>query len=166
MLLKTCLSAIGSIMIWAPIATAQEATFQYTALTPETALTAAQAALQNCREAGYQVAVAVVDRGGVAQVMLRDRFAGPHTPATATGKAWTAVSFRTNTLGLVDLTQSGKPSSGIRHLPNVVILGGGMIIEAAGSIVGGIGVSGAPSGEADEACAQAGIDAVLEAIEF
>ncbi|MCB1718664.1 MAG: heme-binding protein, partial [Candidatus Competibacteraceae bacterium] len=60
MLLKACLSAIGSIMIWAPIATAQEATFQYTALTPETALTAAQAALQNCREAGYQVAVAVV----------------------------------------------------------------------------------------------------------
>ena len=76
------------------------------------------------------------------------------------------MSFRTNTLGLVDLTQSGKPSSGIRYLPNVVVLGGGMIIEAAGSIVGGIGVSGAPSGEADEACAQAGIDAVLEAIEF
>ena len=160
------LPIIGAISIWSSAATAADATFDYTALTPETALAAAQAALQSCRDAGYQVAVAVVDRGGVAQVMLRDRFAGPHTPATAIGKAWTAVSFRTNTLGLVELTQPGKPSSGVRDLPNVVVLGGGMTIETAGSIVGGIGISGAPSGEADEACAKAGIDAIREAIEF
>ena len=49
---------------------------------------------------GYQVTVAVVDRAGVTQVLLRDRFAGPHTVRMAVDKAWTAVSFRTNTTEL------------------------------------------------------------------
>jgi uncharacterized protein GlcG (DUF336 family) len=71
------------------------ATFNYPVLIPEVALEAAQAAMHNCRDSGYQVAVAVVDRGGNTQVLLRDRFAGAHTPDTAVGKAWTAVSFRT-----------------------------------------------------------------------
>ena len=110
--------------------------------------------------------MAVVDRGGVVQVMLRDRFAGPHTPRTAGGKAWTAVSFRTNTAELVELTQPGKPQSGLRQLPDVVILGGGVLIEAGGQLVGAIGVSGAPGGEADDACARAGIAAIQDSLEF
>ena len=65
-------------------------------LTPDTALKAAQAALKKCRDSGYQTAVAVVDRMGVLQVLIRDRFAGPHTPDMAKDKAYTAVSFRTN----------------------------------------------------------------------
>jgi len=39
----------------------------------------------------------LVDRSGLVQVVLRDRYAGAHSPDTATNKAWTAVSFRTNT---------------------------------------------------------------------
>src|SRR3954470_7387546 len=74
---------------------AQEALIAYKSLSPELALDLARAALGNCRGRGYQVAVAVVDRFGVTQVMLRDRFAGPHTPSTASGKAWTAASFKT-----------------------------------------------------------------------
>ena len=68
----------------------------------------------------------MVDRFGVTQVMLRDRFAGAHTPQTAAGKAWTAVSFRTNTTELVALTQPGMPQAGLRGLPGAVILGGGI----------------------------------------
>ena len=158
--------AIGLTLAGNPGVAADKATFDYATLTPETALSAARAALQNCRDAGFQVAVAVVDRGGNAQVMLRDRFAGPHTPETAIGKAWTAISFRSSTLALVELSQPGRPASGIRNLPKVVVLGGGIVIEAAGSIIGGLGVSGAPSGEADETCARAGLDAISEAIEF
>ena len=67
-------------------------------LLPETALKATRAALEDCRKRGYQVAVAVVDRSGVPQAMMRDRFAGPHTPGTAIGKGFTAVTFRTSTL--------------------------------------------------------------------
>ncbi len=147
-------------------ARAQEALVAYKSLNPEIALDLARAALADCRQRGYQVAVAVVDRFGVTQVVLRDRFAGPHTPATATGKAWTAVSFRTNTSDLVASTQPGTPQAGVRDLPGVVILGGGIMVQAGGSLVGAIGVSGAPGGDADDACAKAGIAAIQDKIDF
>jgi uncharacterized protein GlcG (DUF336 family) len=127
---------------------------------------AAQVAMAKCRADGFQVAVAIVDRSGLLQVVIRDRFAGAHTPETATNKAWTAVSFRTNTGDLVKSTQPGQPGAGIRNLPRVVAVGGGMKIEAGGSILAGIGVSGAPGAENDEACANAGIKAIADSLEF
>jgi len=145
---------------------AADATFTVKVLTPETALKAAQAALKSCRDRGFQATVAVVDRMGVVQVLLRDRFAGPHTTDMATAKAYTAASFRTNTTALAYATQSGKPASGIRGRPGVAAVGGGMMIEAGGSLLGAIGVSGAPGGREDDACAAAGIAAIREDIEL
>ncbi len=142
------------------------ATFSTKQLTPETALTAARAALEHCRKGGFQVAVAVVDRAGVTQVLLRDRFGGAHTVEVATNKAWTAASFRISTTALAAETQAGKPMSGIRATPRVAAFGGGLPIEAGGAVLGAIGVSGAPGGDADDACAQAGIKAIADAIEF
>ena len=127
---------------------------------------AAQAALARCQKEGSTIAVAVVDRGGHPLVMLRDPLAGAHTPQTAISKAATAVSFRTDTTELAATTQAGKAASGIRQLPNVVAVGGGIVIRAKGSIVGGIGVSGAPGGDADDVCAKAGIAAINDAIEL
>jgi uncharacterized protein GlcG (DUF336 family) len=150
----------------APALQAADATFTVRILTPETALKAAQAALRSCRDRGYQVTVAVVDRMGVVQVLLRDRFAGPHTPDMASAKAYTAVSFRTNTTELAEASQPGRASSGIRHRPGVAAVGGGLIIEAGGSLLGAIGVSGAPGAREDDACAAAGIAAVREDIEL
>ncbi len=141
-------------------ALAEEGTFVVRHLTPETALMAAQATLENCRKSGFQISVAVVDRSGVPQVILRDRLAGMHTPDTASRKAWTAVSFRVSTQEMVESTEPGKPMAAIRNLPNVAILGGGLPIISKGGIVGGIGVSGAPGGARDEACAQAGLAAI------
>ena len=144
----------------------EPALVSYQTLSPEVALELAEATLQACRKAGFQVAVAVVDRTGVPQVMLRDRYAGAHTPDTAARKAWTAVSFRTNTLSLADLTQAGKPQSGVREVTNALMIGGGLPVEAAGSQVGGVGVSGAPTGEDDEACARAGLAAIEAKLAF
>jgi len=144
----------------------QEAVFQTKTLTPEAALKAAQAALEACRKQGYQAAVAITDRTGLLQVLLRDRYAGAHTPDVAIGKAWTAASFKQSTLDFGRETQPGKPMSGIRHHPRVIAAGGGLPIEAGGTLVGAIGVSGAPGGEADESCAQAGIRAIADALEM
>jgi uncharacterized protein GlcG (DUF336 family) len=158
--------AVAVATLLAVPARAQDALVTLKVLSPELALDLARAALADCRKRGYQVAVAVVDRFGVTQVVLRDRFAGPHTLASATGKGWTAASFRSNTSELVTASREGTPQAGMRQIPGALVLGGGVIIEAAGSLVGGIGVSGAPGGEADEACAKAGIEAVRDRLDF
>jgi uncharacterized protein GlcG (DUF336 family) len=147
-------------------ASAQKMLGSYPTLTTLAAQQAAQAALARCQKDGFTVAVAVVDRGGQTLALLRDNLAGAHTIQTAIGKAATAVSFRTDTTELAATTQAGKPSSGIRALPNVVAVGGGLMIRAKGSLVGAIGVSGAPTGDADDACAKAGIAAISDAIEL
>ncbi len=157
--------SVGALALVAGAA-AQEATFGVKVLTPETALKAAQAAFASCRASGFQTTVAVVDRMGIVQVLLRDRFAGPHTVEMARDKAWTAVSFRTNTTDLARATESGSPQSAIRLRPGVVAAGGGLMIEAAGSLLGGIGVSGAPGGKEDDVCAAAGIAAIRDSLEF
>ena len=139
---------------------------EFRSLSPDTALEMAQAALDQCRDDGYQVAVAVVDRMGVTQVILRDRFAGPHTPDTAVRKAWTAVSFRADTLSLAGNTSPDSVQSGARFIDNALMIGGGIPVTVSGSIVAGIGISGAPTGEADHACAKAGIASVSAALEL
>lgn len=135
-------------------------------VTFDAALLAAQAALADCRKRGATVAVAVVDRSGVPVVMLRDPLAGMHTPETAIRKAWTAVSFRGSTTDLTGATAPNGPSGGIRHLPNVAMIGGGLMLQSAGSLVGAIGVSGAPGGDMDDDCAKAGIRAISDALEL
>ena len=150
----------------ATLAAAADATHTVKVLTPETALKAALAAQKKCRDGGYQATVAVVDRMGVTQVLLRDRFAGPHTVDMARAKAYTAVSFRTGTTELAEASQPGKPASGIRQLPGVAAVGGGLMIQAGGSLLGAIGVSGAPGGKEDDACAAAGIAAIRDELEL
>jgi uncharacterized protein GlcG (DUF336 family) len=158
-------TSVLCVLISSPVR-AQDATVTYKSLGLELALDAARAALADCQKRGYQVAVAVVDRFGTPQVLLRDRFAGPHTPPTASGKAWTAATFRNSTSELNAISQPGMMQAGLRNLPNVVLIGGGLMIEASGSTLGAIGVSGAPGGDADEACAKAGIAAIQDKLDF
>ena len=156
----------GFALLFAAPCHAQESLVTYKSLSPAIALELAQSALANCQQRGYQVAIAVVDRFGITQVVLRDRYAGPHTPATASGKAWTAATFRSSTSNLFAISQPGMMQAGIRNLPGAVIIGGGLVVESGGSLVGAIGVSGAPGGDADEACAKAGIEAVQSKLGF
>lgn len=164
--IKQLLLALWIGLLAAPSARAQDGLFALRSMTPETALTAARAAMEFCRQQGYQVGVAVVDRAGLLQVFLRDRLAGPHTVDIATRKAWTAASFRLSTSALAAQTQAGNVMSGLRADARVMAIGGGLPMEGGGTTLGGIGVSGAPGGEADEACARAGIRAVSDTLEF
>ena len=140
------------------------ATFK--ALKPAVALELAQATLKACREAGFQVAVAVTDRSGVTQVILRDQLAGAHTPETARRKAWTAASFRTDTVTMMEETQAGKMQSGVRFVSEAMMIGGGIPVTAGGTMVGAVGVSGAPGGDEDHKCAEAGIAAIEDSLMF
>lgn len=160
------LLASVSAALFGAVAWADSATFSVRTLTPEAAVRAAQAALAKCRAEGFQVTVAVVDRSGVTQALVRDRFAAPHTVDTAQRKAQTAINFKMNTAALDREMQPGRPAAGLRQLPHVVAVAGGMVIEGGGSLVGAIGVSGAPGPANDDVCATAGIKAIAEDLEF
>lgn len=147
------------------------AVISYKSLGLKMAYKAAWAAVEDCRLRGYSVAVAIVDRGGNTQVLLRDRHAGPHTVETAIRKAWTANSFRQSTSDLAAMLREGRIPHQVQHNPGALLVGGGLTIQAGGQIIGGIGVSGAPPGKSerdsiDGACANAGLEAVSEELEF
>ena len=166
MVVRNLLAVAAIFSVLTSSAAAEEAIVTFKSMSPELALDLARASLADCRKRGFQVSVAVVDRSGVTQVLLRDRFAGPHTVSTASGKAWTAVTFRTSTTELNAISQPGMMQAGIRNLPGTVVIGGGLTVESGGSLLGAIGVSGAPGGDVDEACAKAGIDAARDRLDF
>jgi len=132
-------------------------------LSMEMALRLAQASIEACRAEGVQIAVTVVDRGGHPQVVLRDVLAMDLTLPISQRKAYTAMSFNSPTS---KLTGRFSGSYAIAKLDSLVISAGGVPINAGGTIYGGVGVSGAPSGETDEKCAQAGVDAILPDLEM
>jgi len=147
-------------------ARAANAVIAYKSLAPDAALTLAKAALEQCRKDGYQVAVVVLDRFGAPLVELRDRFAPVATLDIAKGKAWTAVTFTRSTAEFVQAMKDGSIGAGLAGLPKVTPLAGGLMIQSAGSLVGGVGVSGAPGGDKDEACAKAGLAAIQDQLDF
>jgi len=130
-------------------------------LTMETALKIAQGTIDACRKKGIQVGVTVVDRSGNTQVVLRDVLAPDLTLGISYQKAYTAVSFLAATSAL---TSQGK--SALAHVDNMFFGAGGLPIQAGGQFLGGVGVSGAPGGEIDEECAQAGLDTVVDDLEM
>jgi uncharacterized protein GlcG (DUF336 family) len=130
-------------------------------LSMETALTIAQGAVASCRKQGIQIAATVVDRNGVVQVQLRDTIAAPITARISRQKAFTAANFNAATSALGD-----RANSPIGRVKGLVMAAGGLPIQAGGTLLGAVGVSGAPSGKTDEVCAQAGIDRVQDDLEM
>lgn len=147
-------------------ARAAEGVVTYKSLAPDIALDLAQSALQQCRKDGYQVAVVVSDRFGAPLVELRDRYTPVGALDIAKGKAWTSVTFTRNTSDFVRAIKDGTIGAGLTGLPGVTPLAGGVVIEAGGSLLGAVGVAGAPGGDKDEGCAKAGVTAVQDKLEF
>jgi uncharacterized protein GlcG (DUF336 family) len=147
-------------------ARAEEGIVTYKSLAPDVAIDLARAALNKCRKDGYQIAVVVLDRFGAPLAALRDRYAGIGAWDIATGKAWTAVNFSIDSGEFVKRVKDGTLSAGLAALPKVTPLVGGLIIQAGGSVLGAVGVAGAPGGDKDEACAKAGLDSVRDKLDF
>jgi uncharacterized protein GlcG (DUF336 family) len=117
-----------------------------------------------CRKKGYQVSAVVVDRNGLLQAALRDDLASRFTLQIAQEKANSVILSGTNS-GDFRKTRSDIRAE-LNHMNDIVILQGAIPIEAAGSLIGAIGVSGAPGGEKDELCAKQGLDTVNDRIAF
>jgi len=143
-------------------ATADEAlVVQVKRLSMDMAVKVAQGAVAACREKGIQIGVTVVDRDGTEQAVLRDTLAPPITIPISKGKAVAATNFSVPTADLKD-----RADTPIGRVPGLVMSAGGIPIQVGGAPLGAVGVSGAPSGETDAECAQAGIDAVMEELEL
>ncbi len=132
-------------------------------LSLDMAAKAAMATIQACRQKGMNITVALVDRGGRQQVVLRDTLAMPLTIDVAQQKAYAAMNFNTPT-SLLENRFTSPFSPG--KIEGIILSAGGLPIAAGGTIIGGIGVSGAPSGKTDEECASAGLEAITTELEM
>ena len=131
-------------------------------LAPDVALKLARAAQQACRSKNLQVTVAVVERSGAPQVVLRDQLAGNFTYAIALRKARTAAGMRRATADLAQAMAQRPGLAALQGVDGILILGGGVPIEHNGAVIGAVGVSGAPSADEDHACAVSGIAAIAD----
>ena len=121
---------------------------------------AAMAAIEQARKDGYRVTVTVVNRAGQVIAQLRDDGASPHTNNTSWRKAYTALIFRASTAEIANRIAANPGVANLKEITDVTTLGGGLPIRAGNEVIGAIGVGGAPGGDKDEICAQAGIDRI------
>jgi len=130
-------------------------------LSLDTALTIASTAAATCKQQGYRVSVHVVGRNGEVLVALRGDNASPHTMENSMRKAYTSRTFRVPSGEIVKRWKE-NPQLGAIHLTNVIAAEGALPIKAGEDVIGAVGVSGAPGGDKDAACAQTGIDKVAD----
>lgn len=130
-------------------------------LSMNTALKIAQGAIAECTKKGIQIGVTVVDREGIVQVALRDTIAAQITVSISREKAYTAANFNSATSAMAD-----RANTPVGRAPGILMSAGGVPIQVGGALVGAVGVSGAPAGETDEECAQAGINVVIDDLEM
>ena len=133
-------------------------------MTMELAVDIARAAVKSCRDAGYQASAVVVDRVGIVQVLMRDTLANRFTLRAAEYKANAVILSGVDSSTFRANRQDIRPE--INEIDGVLMMEGGVAIVAAGSIVGAVGVSGAPGGDKDEMCARAGVESVPERLDF
>jgi uncharacterized protein GlcG (DUF336 family) len=123
---------------------------------------AVAAVVAKCASQGYAVTGALVDADGVQQAVLRGNGAGPNTLNSAYAKAYTSVTFKTDTTAVVERSKTAPLLANLFKLPHLLLLPGGIVIKADDEVVGAIGAAGAPGGDLDEACARAGLDKIKD----
>jgi uncharacterized protein GlcG (DUF336 family) len=133
-------------------------------MTLDLAVDIAQGAIDTCRTDGYQISVVVVDRSGRTQVVMRDVFANQYMTQLAQAKANAVVLSNTSSSAL--RKNRADIAAELNLLDDLLVLDGGLPVTVAGAMIGAVGVSGAPGGDKDEACAQHGIDSVQERLDF
>jgi len=127
------------------------------------ALEAVGHAVATCAQRGFAETVVLVDADGVRQAVLRGDGSGPHSLDSAYSKAYTSATMKANTEAVVERAKTDPVVINIvSKLPNMLLDGGGVVIRLKGEVIGAIAASGAPDGKTDEACAQAGLDKIVD----
>ena len=124
----------------------------------------AQRSVAACREQGYQVSAVVVDRSANVQVVMRDTFAARFTIQLAQQKANAAVMAGTDTTEFV--ANRGDIRNEINNIDGLIMMEGGVLVKSGDTILGAVGVSGAPGGKLDGACAQKALGSLKERLAF
>lgn len=140
------------------LAADEPAIVELRALSPHVAHAMVLAAVQDCSRRGYKVAASVVDRNGNLAAFLRDPLSGPHTVKVSQRKAFTSATTQMSTAQL-----SSRPD--LSFAPDMLLIVGGVPISFNGHFYGGVAVAGATP-EIDEKCAQAGMRAVADIMDF
>jgi uncharacterized protein GlcG (DUF336 family) len=158
---RSCaLSAVASIALFtgiAAVAAEPLPTETFKILPAALAVEAAQAAIASCKAQGYTVSVSVVNRVGDLKLLLVGDGASALSRSLSRRKAYTAVVRRVSTGELARQVAAPGAFNPTLYDRQLVALAGGVPIKVADETIGAIGVSGAPGGDKDEACANAGL---------
>jgi uncharacterized protein GlcG (DUF336 family) len=121
------------------------------------AVEAASETIAECAKQGYHETAVVLDADGAIIVSLRGDGAGIHSLDSAHDKAYTSVSFKSDTLALAERAKGEDSIAPLSKLPHVMFFGGGIVIKLGDETIGSIGAAGAPGAKLDDNCAKAGL---------
>jgi uncharacterized protein GlcG (DUF336 family) len=123
---------------------------------------AASEGVAACAKGGYFETVAVVDADGATIAVVRGDGAGIHTLDSAHDKAYTSVTFKSDTMALADRAKGDGPIALLAKLPHILFFPGGVVIKLDNEVIGAIGAAGAPGGNLDDGCAKAGLEKIRD----
>jgi len=129
------------------------------------AVEAASETVAACAKQGYHETAQVVDADGVIIATVRGDGAGAHSLDSALDKAFTAASFKNDTLALSERAKGEDSIAPLAKLPHVMFFGGGVPIKLGDEVIGAVGAAGAPGAKLDDACARAGIDKIKDRLQ-
>jgi uncharacterized protein GlcG (DUF336 family) len=156
--------ALTAVLITVPGLAGAQTVLNVRSLSFAAAHEAASAALEQCKKGGYQVTITVLDRLGRTKVVLHDDGANPHTIENSFRKAYTSLTAKLPSGDYGKRVTASPSLAGILNLENITTVEGGLPIFAGQDLVGAIGISGAPGGDKDAACAQTGIERIARGL--
>jgi uncharacterized protein GlcG (DUF336 family) len=155
---RLALAVVASAVMAAPAVPQQVLTQKV--LSADVALAVAQGALEKCRADGYRVTIAVIDTNNLMKLFVRDDGSGIVSFDLARRKAFTALAFKRNSSEQVKIWRAAQQP--VYVPPEAAAGAGGVPIRVGDEVIGAVGISGAPNGDLDEACALAGIAKVAD----
>lgn len=157
-------AVIAAPVLFAPPAQADGEIIKVRIMSSDLAAKIAQGAVHTCRDKGYQAAAVVLDRAGNMIAAQRDTLASRHTLEIAERKAGLVIMSGVDSGDMRKNRDDIRPE--LNQMQGIIVMDGGVQIRVAGSLVGAVGVSGAPGGDIDAECARGGIDTVRDILDF